>query len=78
MFFTLCLAERGSDLLLRKIDALRDAVRRTRAERPFGVDAWVVMPDHVHWLFQLTDSATLSSVVKVVSPGSVLSGGAPE
>ncbi len=26
--------------------------------------AWVVMPDHVHWLFQLTDSATLSSVVK--------------
>ena len=26
--------------------------------------AWVVMPDHVHWLFQLGEAQTLSSVVK--------------
>ncbi|MGR9000151.1 MAG: REP-associated tyrosine transposase [Gammaproteobacteria bacterium] len=26
--------------------------------------AWVVMPDHVHWLFQLGLTATLSEVVK--------------
>ncbi len=26
--------------------------------------AWVVMPDHVHWLFQLGETETLSSVVK--------------
>ena len=26
--------------------------------------AWVVMPDHVHWLFQLGESTTLASVVK--------------
>ncbi|MGR8999898.1 MAG: REP-associated tyrosine transposase [Gammaproteobacteria bacterium] len=26
--------------------------------------AWVVMPDHVHWLFQLESTATLSEVVK--------------
>jgi len=26
--------------------------------------AWVVMPDHVHWLFQLGQTETLSSVVK--------------
>jgi len=26
--------------------------------------AWVVMPDHVHWLFQLGDAEVLSSVIK--------------
>ena len=26
--------------------------------------AWVVMPDHVHWLFQLGETRTLSSVAK--------------
>lgn len=26
--------------------------------------AWVVMPDHVHWLFQLTEQKTLSDVIK--------------
>jgi len=26
--------------------------------------AWVVMPDHVHWLFQLTGQADLSAAVK--------------
>ncbi len=26
--------------------------------------AWVVMPDHLHWLFQLGDTLTLSQVVK--------------
>lgn len=26
--------------------------------------AWVVMPDHVHWLFQLRESYSLSDVVK--------------
>ena len=26
--------------------------------------AWVVMPDHVHWLFQLGATASLSTVVK--------------
>ncbi|MEI6335682.1 MAG: transposase [Methylococcaceae bacterium] len=27
--------------------------------------AWVVMPDHVHWLFQLGTSASLSSTIKI-------------
>jgi REP element-mobilizing transposase RayT len=26
--------------------------------------AWVVMPDHVHWLFQLGDKSDLSSTIK--------------
>lgn len=39
---------RASDALVRHVDALRDAVRATRAERPFRIDAWVVLPDHIH------------------------------
>ena len=40
-FFTVCLARRGDDLLVREVAALREAVRATRAERPFGIGAWV-------------------------------------
>lgn len=46
--FTVNLLKRGSDLLVRHIDALREAVRLTRQQRPFHIDAWVVLPDHLH------------------------------
>ena len=52
-FFTINLLERRSDLLMRHIDALRAAVRRTRDERPFHIDAWVVLPDHMHCVITL-------------------------
>jgi putative transposase len=52
-FFTITLLERGGDLLVQHIDVLREAVRRTRSERPFHIDAWVVMPDHMHCLITL-------------------------
>ena len=48
IFFTVCLAERGADTLVREIATLRDAVRRTRAGRPFRIAACVVLPDHLH------------------------------
>jgi REP-associated tyrosine transposase len=53
IFFTVALADRKSDLLVRQIDALRDAVARTRAERPFHIEAWVVLPDHLHCVWRL-------------------------
>ena len=53
VFFTVVLAARGSDLLVREIDTLRAAVRRTRDERPFTIDAWVVLPDHLHCVWTL-------------------------
>jgi putative transposase len=34
---------------------LREAVRATRAERPFGIDAWVVLPDHLHCVWTLPE-----------------------
>ena len=53
VFFTVGLAQRGSDVLVQEIAALREAVRATRAERPFAIDAWVVLPDHMHCVWTL-------------------------
>ena len=47
------LLDRRSSLLVTQIDALRDAVRRVRARMPFHIDAWVVLPEHMHWLWTL-------------------------
>ncbi len=55
VFFTLVLADRASDLLVREVAALRSAVMRTKAERPFKVDAWVVLPDHMHCIWTLPE-----------------------
>jgi len=55
IFFTVNLAERGSDLLSEEIDLLRRAVRVTRSERPFLIDAWAVLPDHLHTVWTLPD-----------------------
>ena len=52
-FFTVTLLERQSDLLVRHIDVLRAAFRRVRSERPFAVDAIVVLPDHLHAVWTL-------------------------
>ena len=53
IFFTVTLADRNSDLLIREIDLLRQAVRQTKTERPFEIDAWVVLPDHMHCIWRL-------------------------
>ena len=53
IFFTVNLSVRGSDLLVREVAVLREAVRQTRRERPFGIDAWVVLPDHMHCIWRL-------------------------
>ena len=52
-FFTVNLLERRLSLLTDHIEALRAAVRRTRARHPFHIDAWVVLPDHMHCVWTL-------------------------
>jgi putative transposase len=47
-FFTVNLLERQRTLLTDHIDLLRDSVRRVRRLHPFHIDAWVVLPDHMH------------------------------
>ncbi len=55
-FFTVNLLQRRpNDLLIRHIDALRVAVYETRKRRPFHIDAWVVLPDHLHCVWTLPE-----------------------
>ena len=54
-FFTLALADRRSDLLVREIAALRASVTRTRHLHPFRIDAWVVLPEHMHAVWTLPE-----------------------
>jgi putative transposase len=52
-FFTVNLYDRRSDLLVAEIALLRSAVSNVRASDPFHIDAWVVLPDHMHCLWTL-------------------------
>jgi REP-associated tyrosine transposase len=52
-FFTANLLDRRTSLLTDQIDALRDAIRRTRHRYPFQIDAFVVLPDHLHSVWTL-------------------------
>lgn len=57
-YFTVALRHAGDDLLVLEIERLRQAVRQTRAELPFDIKAWVVLPDHLHciWAMPAHDS----------------------
>jgi putative transposase len=57
-FFTVNLRQRRSDLLVQHIDTLRHAVRKVRRRSPFHIDAWVVLPDHMHCLWTLPKEDT--------------------
>ena len=52
-FFTVALADRRSAALVDHIDALRTALRVGRRERPFAIDAIVILPDHLHAILTL-------------------------
>ena len=54
-FFTVALAERQSTLLIDAIDKLRSAVSSTRQQHPFTINAWVVLPEHMHAVWTLPD-----------------------
>jgi len=57
-FFTVNLLDRKSDLLVQHIQHLRDTVRHVRAQAPFHIDAWVVLPEHMHCIWTLPDGDT--------------------
>jgi putative transposase len=54
-FFTVNLADRRSSLLTDRALALRHAVCRVRALAPFGIDARVVVADHMHAIWTLPE-----------------------
>ena len=57
-FFTVNLLERRQTLLVDQIAGLREAVATTQQGHPFGIDAFVVLPDHLHavWTMPPGDS----------------------
>ncbi len=52
-FFTL-VTERRRPLLVDHIDCLRDALRQVQAKYPFTIDAIVILPDHLHTIWTLS------------------------
>lgn len=54
-FFTARTAQRGSDLLLRKVGLLRHVMRQTRDRFPFEIVEIVVLGDAIHTLWTLPD-----------------------
>ena len=61
-FFTVTLRDRKSTVLIDHLEFLREAVRKTREARPFTIEAWVVLPEHMHALWTLPpDDADYSS-----------------
>lgn len=58
-FFTLVSYQRRPilcDEVIRKL--LRVAVQNVRVQRPFEINAWVLMPDHLHCVWTLPDGDT--------------------
>lgn len=52
-FFTVALAERKSRLLAEQADRLREVIRVVKLRHPFEIVAMVVLPDHLHAVWQL-------------------------
>ena len=51
----MALADRTSDLLITQVDLLREAVKTVKADHPFAINAFVVLPDRLHALWTLPD-----------------------
>jgi len=54
-FFTINLTDRKSSLLIDEIDKLRNSINKVKQQRPFLLDAMVVLPDHIHLLITLPE-----------------------
>jgi putative transposase len=67
-FFTVNLHDRSTRLLIDQIELLRAAFRGVRAQRPFTIDAIVILPDHLHSIWTLppgdADFATRWRLIK--------------
>lgn len=58
-FFTVNLLERqNNNLLVEKIDLLRNAFSYVKKRKSFTINAVVIMPDHLHCVWTLPDNDT--------------------
>jgi putative transposase len=70
-FFTLTLNNRhNNDLLTRHIDSLRTVVNGVRERYPFEILAWVVLPEHMHFIIELpVDDADFAVRLRLIKMG---------
>jgi len=54
-FFTVNLAERNNTLLVDEFDKLRATINKVKNNHPFILDAFVVLPDHLHAIWTLPE-----------------------
>jgi putative transposase len=54
-FFTVALADRSTDLLVRHVDHLRRVYKTVQRRYPFETIAICILPDHLHALWSLPD-----------------------
>ena len=54
-FFTVNLLERDKSLLVEHVVLLRESVRVCQQKRPFHIDGWVVLPEHMHCIWTLPE-----------------------
>jgi putative transposase len=55
-FFTVVTHRRRPVLCLpESLDAMKDVVRKVAETRPFQIDAWVVLPDHLHCVWTMPE-----------------------
>ena len=52
-FFTVNLLDRSSCLLVERADDSNRIVWKVQQQRPFHIDAWVVLPEHLHAIWTL-------------------------
>jgi putative transposase len=82
-FFTVVTADRRPLLVDPEVrESLRTAIRRVRSERPFRVDAIVLLPDHLHAVWTLpasdADYSTRWSLIKRYCSRVLVASGRPE
>jgi len=62
-FFTVVTHRRRPVLCLpESLDAMKDVVRKVAQTRPFQIDAWVVLPDHLHCVWAMPEGDSDYSV----------------
>jgi putative transposase len=52
-FFTVTLQNRKSALLVEQVHLLKEAFRRVKSQYPFYIKAYVILPEHLHMIWEL-------------------------
>ncbi len=57
-FFTVTLRNRKSSLLIDKIILFKESVQTVKARHPFRIKAYVILPEHLHMIWELPTGDT--------------------